>query len=73
VAALYGQTTADKLQAALDEKWTVEFQIADSPRKDGSYNIPFFSKLTLRDAARDMEAMQFDVAVRFIKLASPGS
>jgi uncharacterized protein (TIGR04141 family) len=69
VGALYGEAIARELEAKLSERWIVEFQIADMPRRDGSYNIPFFSKLSLRDEARDMEAMQFDVAVRFIELA----
>jgi uncharacterized protein (TIGR04141 family) len=68
VRELYGDPIADELDDALDERWTVEFQIADRPRANGDFNIPFFSKLTLRDEARDMEAMQFDVAVRFIRL-----
>lgn len=71
VRSLYGDTKADELDKALDDRWTVEFQIADSPRADGNFNIPFFSKLTLRDQTRDMEAMQFDVSLRFIKLATP--
>jgi len=69
VEALYGTTVARELEKKLSERWTVEFQIADMPRRDGTYNIPFFSKLSLRDEARDMEAMQFDVAVKFIRLA----
>jgi uncharacterized protein (TIGR04141 family) len=65
----YGAAKARQLEDALKERWTVEFQIADFPRPDGKPNIPFFSKLTLREEARDIEAMEFDVAVRFIKLA----
>ena len=68
VRELYGTAMANELAGCLDEKWTVEFQIADTPRRDGNFDIPFFSKLTLRDEARDMEAMQFDVAVKFIRL-----
>ena len=68
VRELYGDPIADELNGALDERWTVEFQIADRARPNGDFNIPFFSKLTLRDEARDMEAMQFDVALRFIRL-----
>jgi uncharacterized protein (TIGR04141 family) len=70
VRELYGGEAADALQASLDQKWTVEFQIADTPRRNSDFNIPFFSKLSLRDEARDMEAMQFDVAVKFIRLAA---
>jgi uncharacterized protein (TIGR04141 family) len=64
----YGATKAKEFEAALGKRWTVEFQIADFPRQDGAHNIPFFSKLTLREEARDIEAMEFDVSVRFIKL-----
>ena len=64
----YGEQAADELETALREKWTVEFQIADIPREDGQHNIPFFSKLTLRDEARNMEAMDFAVRVGFITL-----
>jgi hypothetical protein len=31
-------------EKALDKRWTIEFQIADFPRSDGTHNIPFFSK-----------------------------
>ncbi|MGO9697799.1 MAG: DUF6119 family protein [Xanthobacteraceae bacterium] len=65
----YGAARARELQSALDKKWTIEFQIADFPRRDGTNNIPFFSKLTLREEAREIEAMEFDVKVGFIKLA----
>lgn len=68
VGRLYGEQAAQDLRNALDERWTIEFQIADFPRTDGTHNIPFFSKLTLREEARDIEAMDFDVSVRFIKL-----
>lgn len=71
VRELYGDENADSLNSVLDERWTVEFQIADAPRANGQFDIPFFSKLTLRDQTRDMEAMQFDVALRFIKLTTP--
>jgi uncharacterized protein (TIGR04141 family) len=64
----YGAAKAKELEAALGKRWTVEFQIADFPRPDGAHNVPFFSKLTLREEARDIEAMEFDVRVRFIKL-----
>jgi len=69
VRELYGDAIASLLARSLDERWTVEFQIADTPRRNGDYDIPFFSKLTLRDEARSMEAMRFDVAVKFVRLA----
>jgi len=37
----YGERPADELEAALRERWTVEFQIADIPREGGQHNIPF--------------------------------
>jgi uncharacterized protein (TIGR04141 family) len=66
---LYGAETALALETALNARWTVDFQIADFPREDGNHNIPFFSKLTLRDEARTIEAMGFDVRLGFITLA----
>ncbi|MGO1079604.1 TIGR04141 family sporadically distributed protein [Inquilinus sp. CA228] len=69
VSDLHGTEAAERLKNSLDERWTVEFQIADAPRRDGGFDIPFFSKLTLRDEVRHMEAMRFNVAIRFIKLA----
>jgi uncharacterized protein (TIGR04141 family) len=64
----YGKAKANELEIALKKRWTVEFQIADFPRSDGTHNIPFFSKLTLGEEARNIQAMDFDVRVRFIKL-----
>jgi uncharacterized protein (TIGR04141 family) len=66
----YGRRTAKELQGSLDsgDRWTIDFQIADFPRPDNTHNIPFFSKLTLREEARNIEAMGFDVRVNFIKL-----
>jgi uncharacterized protein (TIGR04141 family) len=72
VREFYGDADADTLNDSLDEKWIVEFQIADAPRRNGRYDIPFFSKLSLRDEARDLEAMRFDVSVKFIRLSAAG-
>ncbi len=52
----------------LSNGWTVEFWIVDAPRADGSFNIPFFSKISLRDEVTDLRAMQYNVALRFIEL-----
>lgn len=68
IKALHGSARAQEFEKSLKDKWTIEFHIADYPRKNGEFNIPFFSKLSLRDEALDLEAMDFDVAVRFIKL-----
>jgi uncharacterized protein (TIGR04141 family) len=42
--------------------------IADAPRQTGEFNIPFFSKISLRDEAITLKAMEYDVALRFIGL-----
>lgn len=51
-----------------DRKWAVEFWIIDAPRGDGSFNIPFFSKISLRDESNRLLSMEYDVALRFIKV-----
>jgi len=64
-----GIEICDLLELALDEDgWTVEFQIADLPRANGEHNIPFFSKLTLKDEARRLAAMGFTVRIGFVTL-----
>ena len=64
----YGAAKANEFTEALKNNWVVDFQNADFPRSDGSHNIPFFSKLTLREEARNIKAMGFDVQVNFITL-----
>ncbi|WOF72782.1 TIGR04141 family sporadically distributed protein [Parvibaculaceae bacterium PLY_AMNH_Bact1] len=64
-----GGSAAKKLKAALGPNlsgWTVEYHIVDAPRNDGSFNIPFFSRITLRDEARALKGMEFNVCVKFI-------
>ena len=52
-----------------ENSWTVEYVIADTPRAIGPrFNIPFFSKITLRDEATNLAAMNFGVALKFIAL-----
>lgn len=51
-----------------NDRWSVEFWIADAQRSAGGFNIPFFSKVSLRDEARALRTMQFDVNVRFIEI-----
>jgi uncharacterized protein (TIGR04141 family) len=69
VRSHHGDEHAEAFGAALADRWAVEFRIADFPRANGQHNIPFFSKLTLQDEARELEGMDFDVRVGFIKLA----
>jgi len=66
----YGRRKAQEFRRVLDDTWTVEFQIADFPRKNGRFNIPFFSKLTLRDEVKNIAAMGFKVRIGFIKLVN---
>jgi uncharacterized protein (TIGR04141 family) len=71
VRRISGAQAARRLREANDDiarKWTVEFIIADSPRHNGEFNIPFFSKITLRDEISKLKAMGFDVKLRFVRL-----
>lgn len=66
-----GVDVSDGLRIALadgERPWTVEFWIADSPRANGTFNIPFFSKISLRDETSRLTAMGYDVRIRFIGL-----
>ena len=69
VKRLTDAATADALKDALGDSldgWAIEFHIVDAPRKDGEFMIPFFSRITLRDEARMLKGMAFDVSLRFI-------
>lgn len=69
VRALTDNDTAEALKANLGDSlsdWVIEFHIIDAPRPDGSFTIPFFSRITLRDEARTLKGMTFDVVLRFI-------
>ena len=65
-----GPATAIQLDAAQHDPrpWKVEFIIADAPRVDGTFNIPFFSKVSLRDEVRMIRAMQYEAGLKFIGL-----
>jgi len=61
--------TANALEAAMGDamiEWKVEFHIVDAPRNDGTFMIPFFSRITLRDESRTLKGMAFDVSLRFV-------
>jgi len=69
VRDLTDDATADKLKTNFGDTlagWTVEFHIVDAPRADGTHKIPFFSRITLRDEARTLKAMELKVALKFI-------
>lgn len=72
VAEAYSQAQADQLQDSFFEgnlnDWTVEYWIADRPRADGNFNIPFFSKASFSEERRSMLSMSYQVVMRFIEL-----
>jgi len=70
VEARAGAQAAEDLDAACldDRPWRVEFIIADTPRENGAFNIPFFSKVSLRDEVRTLRAMRYEAVLRFIAL-----
>lgn len=70
VQAKGGDEAAAQLDEVLgdDRPWKVEFIIADTPRNDGQFNIPFFSKVSLRDEVRMLRAMHYHAALKFIEL-----
>lgn len=66
-----GEEDGARLDEAMhdsDRNWTVEYVIADAPRAGGGFNIPFFSKITFRDEAQNLETMGYDVCIKFIGL-----
>nr|WP_320177810.1 TIGR04141 family sporadically distributed protein [Roseovarius pacificus] len=69
VRDLTDDPTADALEVAMDDAmtgWKVEFHIIDAPRNDGTFMIPFFSRITLRDESRTLKGMAYDVSLRFV-------
>jgi uncharacterized protein (TIGR04141 family) len=58
IRRLHGATKAKDFAGSLGKRWTVDFQIADFPRADGEHNIPFFSKLTLREGLRFRDSVR---------------
>lgn len=64
-------TLLSDMHADESRKWTVEYWLADTPRADGSFEIPFFSKVTFRDERKMLRAMNYEVVVRFIGLTDP--
>lgn len=69
VRELKGDAIADNLADAFGnalDQWKVEFHIVDAPRKDKTFRIPFFSRITLRDESRLLKGMGFDVSLLFI-------
>lgn len=46
--------------------WKVEFHIIDAPRKDGSFRIPFFSRISFRDENMALRSMGYHTGIKFI-------
>lgn len=76
-AKLEPQVTPAKLIELRDSfpaEWTVEFKFGDSPNAKGDYTIPFFSRVALDEAKREIEALGFkEVVVSFIRLSKQAS
>ena len=69
VRDLTDDATAGKLKVNFGDTlagWTIEYHIVDAPRADGTHKIPFFSRITLRDEARTLNAMELKVELKFI-------
>ena len=66
-----GEGAAQRLiqQIAGGGRWTVEYRVIDTPRRDGRFDIPFFSKLSLKDEGFRIRAMGMDVRIGFIRCA----
>lgn len=64
----HGEELGDQLREVIgdDRKWTVEYLIIDSPRVDGTFNIPFFSKITLRNEVISLLAQEYEVRLSFL-------
>ncbi|KHK91739.1 hypothetical protein LK12_13285 [Novosphingobium malaysiense] len=73
LAAALGQKTTDAILSDFPANWTVEFKFGDVPIAGSlNYTIPFFSRVTLDEVKREVEALGFKaVEVSFIKLSSP--
>ncbi len=71
VKSLEGAVTAARFDASIGsnfENWTIEYHVIDTPRSDGSFSIPFFSRITLREERRKLQGMLFKVAIRHIRV-----
>ena len=70
VRNISGEEAASKLNESFEHAlsgWKVEFHIIDTPiRRDNKFKIPFFSRISLREEARVLEAMGLGVCIRFI-------
>lgn len=59
------------LESSFPHDWCVEFKFGDFPNKNGDYTIPFFSRVTLDEVKREIEALGFkSVCLSFIRLST---
>ena len=70
VNRIYGDGIRQQLADTMADgrRWTVEFLILDTPRHDGTFNIPFFSKITLRNEVISLLAQEYDVRLCFMNI-----
>jgi len=61
----------EELKDSFPSEWTVEFKFADEPSKrTGDYTIPFFSRISLDETKREIEALGYKkVVVSFVRLS----
>ena len=71
VREITDEETAELLRQGLNgnDKWTVEFRIIDTRRSNGNFDIPFFSKLSLKDEGQKIHVMSMIPKVGFIECA----
>lgn len=51
--------------------YTVHFLIVDKKRKDGTFNMPFFSRITLYDRAKTIGNAAQGVTISFVEHEEP--
>src|SRR5690606_35767859 len=60
----------DAAEKAFPDEWIVEYKFADHPNAKGEYIIPFFSRISLDEARREILALGYSaVEVSFIRLS----
>lgn len=69
VERVAGQQAANDLAAARRDgrPWKTEYVIVDARRRNGEFNIPFFSKISLRDEISNLTSMHYNVGLKFIE------
>jgi uncharacterized protein DUF6119 len=69
IEGIVGPSKFKAIEEEFPHGWTVEFKFGDAPTH-GKYAIPFFSRVTLDEAKREIEALGYKaVDVSFIRLS----